>query len=179
MENHRRKSIRLKDYDYSRNGAYFVTIVTHHRVNYFGEIIAGEMNLNPPGDMINKWRIELPIKFPELYLDEYVIMPNHFHGILVNVGVDLRVEPDQHVDSNNQGGYGGPPLPKIIQWFKTMTTNSYIIGVKTLSWSRFDGSIWQRNYYDRIIRNDRELDAIRLYIQANPQNWLKDKEFSG
>ena len=108
-----------------------------------------------------------------------LLCPTIFMEILVNAGVDQRVEPDQPVDTNNQGGHVGPPLPKIIQWFKTMTTNSYIIGVKTMSWSRFDGSIWQRNYYDRIIRNDRELNAIRLYIQANPQNWLKDKEFSG
>ena len=158
MENQRTKSIRLKDYDYSQSGAYFVTTVTHQRIYYFSKIVSREMNLNPAGDMINKWWMEIPNKFPEIKLDAYVIMPNHFHGIIVNVGVGLRVDP------NSQGGHTGPPLPTIIQWFKTMTTNSYINGVKDTSWPRFDGSIWQHNYYDRIIRNEPELDAVRNYI---------------
>lgn len=164
----RRKSIRLDGYDYSQCGAYFITMVVQHRLNLFGGIHDGNMVLNPAGIMIEKWWNELPNKFQDIEVDAMVIMPNHFHGIIVNIGY----EPNT-TDINS---LAGTPLPKIIQWFKTMSTNEYIRCVKDLSWKKLDGSLWQRSYYDRIIRNSRELEAIRLYIQANPMNWMKDKE---
>ncbi|MBA4419857.1 MAG: hypothetical protein C0391_01790 [Anaerolinea sp.] len=170
VETPRRKSLRLNGYDYSQCGAYFITMVTHNRLNLCGEIRDGDMNLNPAGIMIEKWWNEIVKKFPDIELDASIIMPNHVHGIIVNVGFEsnsiLKNQPE------------GTPLPQIIQWFKTMSTNEYIRGVKELSWARFTGSLWQRSYYDRIIRNTRELEAIRSYIQANPSNWVKDKEYN-
>ncbi len=168
IENARRKSIRLDGYDYSQCGAYFITMVVQHRLNLFGEINDGHMDLNPAGNMIEKWWNEIPKKYSDIELDALIIMPNHIHGIIVNVGSESN--------TRNTNLSVGTPLPQIIQWFKTMSTNEYIRCVKELSWETFDGSLWQRNYYDRIIRNSRELEAIRLYILANPMNWLKDKE---
>ncbi len=169
IENARRKSIRLDGYDYSQCGAYFITMVVQHRLNLFGEIHDGNMDLNPAGIMIEKWWNDIPVKFTDIELDAFVIMANHVHGIIVNVGYESN--------SQNNNRATGTPLPQIIQWFKTMSTNEYIRGVKEYSWSGFEGSLWQRSYHDRIIRNSRELEAIRLYIQANPMNWVKDKEY--
>ena len=89
-----RRSIRLSDYDYSQNGAYFVTICCQNQACLFGEISSGEVSLNDAGKMVEKWWHELANKFPTIELDESIIMPNHFHGIVVIVGADLRVCPD-------------------------------------------------------------------------------------
>ncbi len=92
---HHRHSIRLKGYDYSQPGAYFMTICTHNRACWFGEIVNGKMVLNDAGRMVEKWYFELKNKFPDISGDEYVIMPNHFHAIIINVGADRRVCPDK------------------------------------------------------------------------------------
>jgi len=104
-------------------------------------------------------------------LDQFVIMPNHFHGIVSIVGADLCVCPE-----DRKGEHTGSPLHKMIQWFKTMSTNEYIHGVKQLGWIPFDRKFWQRNYYERIIRNERELRRIREYIQNNQLKWALDRE---
>ena len=94
-------------------------------------------------------------------------MPNHLHGIITIVGADPCVCPnDEHT---------GSPLHRIIQWYKTMTTNEYIKNVKQNSWPPFKKRIWQRNYYEHIIRNDEELKTIRHYIKNNPLNWECDE----
>jgi REP element-mobilizing transposase RayT len=186
-EKHHRRSIRLKGYDYSRPGAYFITIVTQDRACLFGEVVDGEMRLNAAGQMVEKWWAELNHKFPNVQTDEFVIMPNHFHGIIVitHVGADLCVCPnesgahvgaDQRVCPDETGAHTGAPLPEIIQWFKTMTTNEYIRGVKQSGWPPFRGRLWQRNYYEHIIRNDQSLHCIRQYIAENPLRWHLDRE---
>ncbi len=136
-ERHHRHSIRLKGYDYSQTGAYFVTICTQNRECLFGEILNVEMVLNNAGRMIEKWWLELNRKFLTVETEEYVVMPNHFHGIIVIVGADLRVCPELDRGTENQGAHTGAPLPIIIQWFKTMTTNKYILGVKASEWPSF------------------------------------------
>ena len=141
----------------------------------FGDISNGEMVLNPAGKMVEKWWLELKNKFPTVKPDTRITMPNHFHGIIVIVGADLRVCPDYSVAK--MGAHTGAPLPKILQWFKTMTTNEYIHGVKHQDWLSFMGKLWQRDYYEHIIRNDRESHAIREYIQNNPKNWTSDSEY--
>ncbi len=176
---HQRKSIRLKDYDYSQAGGYYVTIVAQGRECLFGEIRAGEMVLNEAGRMILKWWNELPNKFPSITLDAFVIMPNHFHGIILiheTVGADLRVCP-------GAGAHTGAPLPRpnaslshIIQWFKTMTTNEYIRGIKQSGWLPFAGKLWQRNYYEHIIRDQSDYERIAYYIAVNPTKWDEDDE---
>lgn len=190
----RRRSIRLKSYDYGHAGAYFVTVCTQDRACLFGKVVEGQMRLNDAGRMIERWWFELNRKFTTAETDEFVVMPNHFHGLVViPVGADLRVGPGSkgartahkgaHAgaplpDSRpaNQGTHVGVLLPTIIQWFKTMTTNEYIRGVKTASWPSFNGRLWQRNYYEHIIRDEDSLNGIRQYIVDNPARWAFDRE---
>ncbi|QLH54998.1 MAG: hypothetical protein CH6_4533 [Candidatus Kapaibacterium sp.] len=108
--NHHRRSIRLKDYDYSQAGAYFVTICTQNRECLFGNIENGKMVLNDAGKMIEKWYFELPNKFPDIHCDQYIIMPNHIHFIIINVGADLRVCPEKNGEQTNKGEHTGSPL---------------------------------------------------------------------
>ncbi len=177
---HHRKSIRLKNYDYSQAGLYFVTICTQNQLHLFGEIVHDEMVLNDAGLMVEKWYSELENKFTDMKCREMIIMPNHFHCIVENVGADLRVCPKQgenvergeHIE---QGEHIGSPLHRVVQWFKTMTTNEYIRAVKTHDWQRFDKKLWQRNYWEHIIRNDNEYQCIAQYIMDNPQKWTLDK----
>ena len=187
---HHRRSIRLKGYDYRQAGGYFVTMVTQGRDALFGEVVNGEMILNDAGEMIVRWWLELPNKFPNVNVDIFVVMPNHFHGIIFIiddadnsanaepisvVGDDLRVVPQgEHAGSPRQNA----PLSQMIQWFKTMTTNEYIRGVKNLGWKPFNGKVWQRDYYEHIIRNQSAADRIARYIESNPARWNEDKENS-
>jgi REP element-mobilizing transposase RayT len=172
---HHRHSIRLRGYDYSQEGAYFITICTQNRECLFGEIRDCEMILNDAGKMIEKWWAKIVKKFPSVETDEYVVMPNHFHGIVVIVGADPRVRPDADVNTG-EGAHMGAPLQRIIQWFKTMSTNEYIQRIKQNGWQPLSGKLWQRNYYEHIIRNERELDEIREYIVNNPLQWALDNE---
>lgn len=171
----KRRSIRLKDYDYSTEGAYFVTICTKHAHNLFGRIEKEHILLNYPGKMIEKWWLVLENKFPTIVIDEYVIMPNHLHGILFIVGADQRVCPDHSQAGAHAGAPLRMPLSKVIQWFKTMTTNEYIRGVKNQGWWPFDKKLWQRNYYEHVIRHEIELYKLREYIINNPVVFDRDQ----
>jgi len=153
---HHRQSIRLKNYDYASDGAYFLTICAQNKEHGFGDVIDGKMVLNPAGKMIKEWLFELKNKFKNIELDEYIIMPNHIHLIIFIMNSTRDI-------------------PQIVQWFKTMMTNEYIRNVKQNNWKPFDKKIWQRNYYDRIIRNEKELNKIRKYIFENPLKWELDK----
>jgi len=168
----RRRSIRLKEFDYSASGAYFVTIVTQDRSCLFGEIFDGRMQPNSAGKAIQRWWLGLVTKFPTVETDEFVVMPNHIHAIVritdTIVGADPRVGP--------AGAHPGAPLPKIMQWFKTMTTNEYMRGVKELGWPTFRGQLWQRSYFEHVIRDADSLARIRQYIVENPLRWEFDRE---
>lgn len=181
-----RKSNRLKNFDYSSSGWYFVTICTQNRECLFGNIIDNHMVLNKYGKIINKYFLEIPKHYNNVELDEFIIMPNHIHGIIVirnsnqSVGNDLRVVPI----NNNQVGHGGPTLQnirqqqllfRIIKCFKTITTKIYIDGVKNNQFPPFNKRIWQKSYYDHIIRNEYSLFRIRKYIKDNPKNWEDDR----
>jgi len=133
------------------------------------------MVLSEAGKMIEKWWAKIGKKFPSVETDEYVVMPNHFHGIVVIVGVDPRVRPVADVNTD-EGAHMGAPLQRIIQWFKTMSTNEYIQRIKQNGWQTFPGKLLQRNYYEHIIRNEKELDEIRQYIVNNPLQWVLDNE---
>ena len=131
--------------------------------------------------MVARWWAEISHKFPCVEIDEFIVMPNHFHGIVVlvepdPVGADLRVRPDggAHPD---RGTHAGVPLHTVVQWFKTMTTNEYIREVKRYGWRPYPGKLWQRNYYEHIIRDEIEWNLIRNYIINNPLNWKNDGEF--
>jgi putative transposase len=192
--NHR-QSVRLQGYDYSNSGMYFVTVCVQGKEPVLGMIENWVMRLNETGKMVEKWWLELERKFDHVRLDEYVTMPDHFHGIVeiidpMNpVGAVLRVRPEPvsepisafksdsiskiGVESRTQGGHAGPPLLEIMRWFKTMTTNEYIRHVKNDGWNPFAGKLWQRNYYEHIIRDDDSLNEIREYIRNNPIRWAE------
>jgi len=279
----RRHSIRLKGHDYSQSGIYFVTICCRRGeksfapMGYpFGTIENGEMVLNDVGKMVEKWVVELSHKFANIVVETFIVMPNHFHAIIINngidvyddgdddgdgetvVGADLRVCPhrndkiissgndkiissgddkiissgndkiissgddkiissgndkiissgndkiissgnDKIISSGNDkiispvwdvfgetnkisgkpdillGEHAGSPLRAVVQWFKTMTTNEYIRGVKTMGWPPYNKNLWQRNYYEHIIRTPQSRQRITDYIMNNPANWETDK----
>ena len=177
-EKHHRRSIRLKGYDYSQAGLYFLTICAQNRRYLFGNITKNEMKLNVAGKMIKRWYYELENKFPDIKCREMIIMPNHFHCIVQIVGADLRVCPNtsgEHIVTS--GEHIGSPLRCIVQWFKTMTTNEYIQMVKQNIVPPFKKRIWQRNYWEHIIRNEISYHKIAQYIINNPVNWQNDELF--
>jgi putative transposase len=190
-----RRSIRLQNYDYARGGWYFVTICVNERCCLFGNITDDVMRLNDAGAMTHRWFIESENKFSNLQCDAFVCMPNHVHFIVANTGkpehqqtagADLCVRPspfessseslhkNEHTDSAQQGEHTGSPLQKIVQWYKTMTTNEYIRRVKKDNWPKFRGRLWQRNYWEHVIRSEQELCEIREYIRNNPARWATD-----
>ena len=166
-QKHHRRSIRLKGYDYSQMGAYYVTIDVQNRAYLFGEIVNYEMVLNEAGKMVHLHWALLPERFQNIELDVYRVMPNHFHGIIVinePVGASLVDALDIR-----------PTLGDIIDAFKSITTNEYIKGVDNKSWPQFYKLFWQRNYYEHVVRDEKDLNRIRDYIQSNPANWDKDE----
>ena len=171
---HHRRSIRLRGYDYSQAGAYFVTICTQNHECLFGKIVDREMRLNVAGEMVERWYSELTNKFLDIECDEFVCMPNHVHFIAVNVGADRCVRPGS-VPRQTRGEHIGSPLHRVVQWFKTMSTNEYIRGVKQNGWRPFAAKLWQRNYWEHIVRNEQEMNRIQEYIQNNPAQWEMDK----
>jgi len=164
---HHRRSIRLRGYNYSRAGAYFITICTQGRARLFGDIVDGEMVLDDAGRVAWRcWR-DIPNHFPHAELDEFVVMPNHVHGIIV-IGGD-----DDVVGAKNFSPLRSAGTSKII--------GSMVRGFKTgvTKWMRQNTPIhdvWQRNYYEHIVRNESELNRIRQYIINNPGNWAGDNE---
>ena len=155
----KRRSIRLPGYDYRSSGAYFLTIVSQHRTALFGEVKNGNMNLNAAGRMLMHTYREAELKFPSVRTDHVICMPDHIHFILIFTA-------EENSDLEDQVS-----LSTVIQWFKTLTTNNYIVGVRENGWPRFPGRLWQRNYYEHIIRNESSLNKLRQYIEDNPLNW--------
>jgi REP element-mobilizing transposase RayT len=154
-----RKHTRLSAFDYRSPGPYFVTICTQHREHRFGAIVADEMRSSPAGEMVSTIWTSIFDQFPAVVLDDFVVMPNHVHGI-------LWFEPDEIAVR--------PSLADVITWFKTVTTNHYIRGVRDSGWPQYDRRLWQRNYHEHIVRNIPDMDRIRAYIRNNPANWRAD-----
>jgi len=223
---HHRKSIRLKGYDYSQAGLYFITICVQDRECLFGKIVGAplvvdpndvntqnnhaqnekgqpqgikrtaEMILNDAGKMVeNEW-LKIPHRFTNVHLHEYVVMPNHFHAIMEIVGATLVVAQnvvaqnvvDQNIvaqnkmaDNENENGQPqgiAPTKPKtvgdMVGAFQSIVTVEYIRGVKQLGWQPFNGKLWQRNYWENIIRDEQSYQRISAYIINNPKNWNDD-----
>ena len=178
----KRKSIRLKEYDYSTPGYYFVTVCTKDRKCLFGKIIDQGMELNDAGWMVEKVWNELPAYYPNISIDTFVVMPNHIHGIIIidSVGAGPCACP------GHPGAIDGQPqgvaptkmkfsLPDAVHRFKSLTTNKYITGVKQNKWEPFNDKLWQRSYYEHVIRNDIDLTETREYITNNPKKWHLDR----
>lgn len=164
-EIHHRHSIRLKDYDYTQAGEYFITICSWNRECLLGEIKDGKMVLNEMGNrVVFTWK-DLPNHNPYIVLDEFIVMPNHVHGIIMItdiVGADSGPAPT-NVDKRHG-------LPEIVRQFKTFSS-------KRINQIRNTPGVpvWQRNYYEHIIRNEDELNKIREYIINNPLKWAEDE----
>lgn len=163
-----RHSLRIKKYNYSLPGAYFVTICTYRKENILGYIIDGKIKLNVLGKITEReWLKTFQIR-ENIQLDKYMVMPNHFHGIIVLT--DKRKGVLQYAPTNK---FRSPSqtIGSIVRGFKSAVTRE----IKRLDYP-FLYSIWQRNYYEHIIRNERELNRIREYIQNNPLRWQYDRE---
>jgi putative transposase len=195
--NQYRHSLRLINYDYCLPGAYFVTVVSWQRVCLFGKCIDGEIRLNSTGNVVRSEWSRLASHFPNIRLDAFIIMPNHVHGIIIiesptTVGAtrpwdDETKDTLEPVDNESKNSDDGSPLPKIarpngpipgslgamIGQFKSRATRRI--------WA-LPGSdrrpIWQRNYYDHIIRSEKSLEKIQEYIINNPVLWVEDEYFS-
>lgn len=170
----RRHSIRLKGYDYAKAGAYFITIVTQNRACLFGDITDCAPQLNNAGRMIRSLWVDMAAHYPGIESDTVIVMPNHIHGIVFLVGAGPRACPNQA--GQPQGVAPTMPVPDIIHRFKTLTTKRYIDGVKQTAWPPFQGRLWQRNYYEHIIRDEKSLIRIQEYIATNPARWSIDPE---
>jgi len=180
---HHRRSIRLKGYDYSQEGACFVTICVKNGEPILGEIIDGAMRLNNWGQIVDfEWRLTEHLR-RNVILDEYQVMPNHFHGIfwILNKHVEnfqvsskriLLQHPFRKIHKHLPTTFGRPPkgsLGVIVGGFKSAVTAAVNDLEETPG-----ASFWQRGYYDQIIRNERHLQNVRRYIKNNPANWKKD-----
>lgn len=170
-KNNYRKSIRLSGYDYSQQGAYYITIVTNKRKCVFGEIIRGEIQLSKIGSIVDNVWLSIPEHFPHVTAEVYQIMPNHIHGIIVIVGARHAV-PLQGIENFGKPVRGS--IPTIVRSFKSEVTRRVNVLRNT------PGEIlWQRNYYEHVIRDEKEYQAMFDYIIMNPQNWEDDAEFFG
>jgi len=174
---HHRRTIRLQGYDYSTPNAYFVTICTQNRACLFGDITEDGMQLNNAGSMIQTCWEELPLRFPMLKLDAYIVMPNHFHAIATLTTTSYTSEASESIvrSASRRGTAGAFTLGDIVGAFKSITTTAYIRQVRQSQWPPFDRRLWQQNYWEHIIRSSTELDHIRKYIQTNPAKWYNDQ----
>ncbi len=179
-QKHHRHSIRLPNYDYSQPGAYFITIVTWHRECLFGEVVDGEMRLNKFGLIAKQQWEKLSKRFSNIELGAFVIMPNHMHGIIVIT--NGRGTAENLNDPDGESSRRAPTheqfqkpvkgsIPTIVRSYKSAVSyrTNLICGTQGIP-------IWQRNYYEHIIRNGRDLQNKTDYIEANPRLWEKDGE---
>jgi putative transposase len=163
---HNRHSIRLRDYDYTQPGAYFITVCAHERACLFGDIADGEMRLNEYGRVATECWNDLPKHYSHIELDAFVVMPNHVHGIIVLtdvvVGAGLRPAP---TTPKHHG------LPEIVRAFKSFSARRINEGRNTSGIP-----VWQRNYYEHVVRGESELNTIRHYIVNNSLRWADDED---
>ena len=181
---HQRRSIRLQGYDYASPGGYYITLLAHQRICLFGDIRDGQSILNPFGEIVLEEWLRTPEIRPEIILDEYVIMPNHLHAILFITDHTPPVRahgsaphgsaPPVRVDGSPP--HGSPPQPPPQRPPKSLA--SLIAGYKSIVTKRINllrntpgAPVWQRNYYEHIIRDEQDLNRIRAYIRNNPLRW--------
>lgn len=183
---HHRRSIRLKGYDYTQAGAYFITICTHQRENIFREIVNGEMKLSKFGLVAKQQWEKLPKRFPNIELGAFMIMPNHKHGIIQIVeseverrGIagdlqNLDEKMTRYAPTSKQQKFGKVipnSIPAMVRSYKSAV--AYRINLMK---NNKEKNVWQRNYYEHIIRNEKELETITKYIEYNPTNWQLDRD---
>jgi len=158
-----RKSPRLRSFDYSTDGTYFVTICVQNMELRFGAVVDQALQMNVAGEMVaTVWQSNV-LRYPGFELDSFIVMPNHIHGI-VHIGSD----PTKTADSAS--------LIDFVQTFKSLTTLEYARGVRESGYPPYDRALWQRSFYDRILRDQQSLDAARQYIENNPERWLQRRD---
>ncbi|MEM7759697.1 MAG: transposase [Cyanobacteria bacterium P01_A01_bin.40] len=188
-----RQSIRLKNYNYAANGYYFVTICTHQKQCFFGDVIDGKMQLSAVGEIAHQYWSEIPQHSQHKYLDEFIVMPNHVHGIII---IDNPENPNRYISNNDNGGSRDVP------WNVPTTDNDEYDLSRTMSqlspksgtlsvivrsykssvtrWCRQNGNNvfqWQSRFYENIIRDEKSLNDIRRYIINNPAKWKEDMNY--
>ncbi len=183
---HHRQSIRLRKYDYSQPGWYFITICTYERRMIFGDIVDGQMILNSTGKIVERYWCKITSNYRHLNLHDFVIMSNHFHGIIQLVGAqfiapNLDVAPNSGIVSElnqgaisqcaiNQGAINrAPTIGEIVRGFKARCTWAINKSIDMRG-----VPVWQRNYHEHIIRNQEAYSAITEYVRTNPQRWQED-----
>ena len=159
MDQPRRKIIRLQEYDYCEAGMYFITLCTHQNAHLFW--LSNQAVLSPAGDMVARQIHQLSQRFPNIRVDCYAVMPNHVHLLLW-----LRCRQPK-------------PLSAVVQWFKIVTTNGYIRGVRQGLFPPYQDHLWQRSFYDHVIRTRNSLAQCREYILNNPEKWEQDRFYRG
>ena len=167
-DKHHRRSIRLKGYDYAQPGAYFVTIVTQDRACLFGAVADGDMQLSNAGEIAKATWHELHARIPSLGLDAFVAMPNHIHAIIM-VGAQF-IAPSDGFGETNQGVINhAPTLGEMVRAYKAAST-------RLIRQADAPDFVWQRNYYEHVVRDEESLNRIRQYILDNPARWEFDRE---
>jgi REP element-mobilizing transposase RayT len=171
---HHRRSNRLVGYDYSQTGAYFITICTNNRECLFGDIGMGQMTLNAVGQIVaDEWMKTVAMR-SSIESDEWVVMPNHFHALVVVNNDTAMLSPEQSTEYQYTGSetFGCPvrgSIPTIVRSFKSAVTKRVNLLRQTPGLP-----LWQRNYWDHVIRDEVDFNRIREYIQINPQRWELD-----
>jgi putative transposase len=167
-------SIRLQGYDYTQDGAYFVTLCTHQRALLFGDVVGDDMELNTLGCIVlEEWERTATLR-PYIELDAFVIMPNHLHGIIIINWGDVGARRAVPLQTEWFGKPVSDSIPTVVRAFKSATT-------RRVNQVRLTPGepVWQRNYYEHIIRSEGALNQIRQYIHLNPANWLSDENHPG
>jgi REP element-mobilizing transposase RayT len=152
-----RRRQRLASYDYSAPGFYFVTLCIQDRLPLLGKVVCGQMHRSPAGKMVAAVWGEIPDRSPGVELDTLIVMPDHLHAIV----------------SLSGGTYS---LSEIVHHLKSRTTAQYALGVRQHGWPPFPGTLWQRGFFDRVIRDEEELNRLREYILQNPMRWSLARE---
>jgi len=173
-----RRSVRLKGFDYSQRSAYFLTICAHEKRHVFGKIISGKVELNNRGNIVNECWLSIPSHFTNVELAAHVVMPNHLHGILLikyrAVESGARSQSSRvtaETSSRRIGAHVHGSIPTIVRSFKAITARRMREGIAGLALP-----IWQRGYYERVIRDQDEFQKTCAYIRLNPERWSSDEE---
>jgi len=168
----RRRPLRLKDYDYSQEGAYFITICIHNRKCILGEIIDNEVRLNNWGKVVESEWLQTPILRPYVALDAYVVMPNHFHAIFFLQDQNRATQRVAPTQTKTPTGPKPASVGAIIGQLKSQLTKRL-----NSTGRKSKEPFWQRNYYEHVIRDEADLNRIREYVQNNPVRWLEDEYY--
>jgi putative transposase len=170
--NRHRKVLRLRDYDYSQNGAYFITICTHRRQFLFGRFEDGKLIVNEFGKIVETCWSELPSHYNDIQLDTFIVMSNHVHGIVVfDSEARAGLRPAPTAQGNGSDCKIDKSLFGIVRSFKAFSSRK-INQARNLP----GAAVWQRGYYEHVIRNESDLEETRYYINSNPEKWLCDHE---